>query len=155
MEYNQKKLIFSFIINIITIISMTNPYNKCILVLSTLLHCCSLFQSLYYNKIYYNISILYNIVILLATTFSILWHLDETNKIIMYIDYLLAFIWLVLDIYIALLNYILLIQVLLLNFITFYLNILIIKNETYYIYHSIWHIVSSIKCLYIVYLFNK
>ena len=37
----------------------------------------------------------------------------ETKKIIMYIDYLLAFIWLVLDIYIALLNYILLIQVLL------------------------------------------
>lgn len=102
-----------------------------------------------------SIFILYNIVILLATTFSILWHLGETNKIIMYIDYLLAFIWLILYIYIALLNYILLIQVLLLNFITFYLNILIIKNEMYYIYHSIWHIVSSIKYLYIVYLFNK
>jgi hypothetical protein len=133
---------------------MTNPYNKCILVLTTLLHCCSLFPSLYHNKINYNISILYNIVITLATIFSILWHLDETKKIIMYIDYLLAFIWLVLDIYIALLNYILLIQVLLLNFIIFYLNILIKKNESYYIYHSIWHIISSVKCLYTVYLFT-
>jgi hypothetical protein len=134
---------------------MINSYNKYILILTALLHLCALYPSLYYNKIYYNISVFYNIIILFATLFSMLWHLDESNKIIMYIDYLLAFLWLILDIYIALLNYILLLQILLLNFIIFFLNILIKKNNMYYIYHSIWHIQSSIKCLYIIYLFNK
>jgi hypothetical protein len=109
----------------IIILLMTDSYNKCLLVLTALLHLCALYPSLYYN-----ISILYNIVILFATLFSMLWHLDETNKIIMYIDYLLAFFWLVLDIYIALLNYILLIQVLLLNFIIFYITPFLLKSGT-------------------------
>ena len=128
-------------------------YSKIILVLTALLHLCALYPSLYYNKFYYNISIFYNILILFATLFSVLWHLDNTNKIIMYIDYSLALIWLAFDIYIAFLNFIILLQVLLLNFIIFYLNIMIKKDASYYIYHSIWHIISSIKCSYIVYLF--
>jgi len=132
---------------------MTRIYKQSILILTTSLHCVSLFPSLYYITKYSNITILYNTVISLATLFSILWHLDETNKIIMYIDYFLALVWLIFDIYISLLNYILLFQVLLLNFIIFYLNTLIKKNNMYYIYHSIWHIISSIKCLFIIYLF--
>jgi len=126
--------------------------NKYFLILTALLHFCVLGPSLYIIK-YSNIIIIYNIIILLASTFSVLWHLDETNKIIMHIDYLLAFIWFSVDIYIAFLNLIILLQVILLNLLILFLNMIIKKDEMYYIYHSIWHIISSIKCLYIVHLF--
>jgi len=90
---------------------------------------------------YYNI---YINTILLSTTFGIIWH--YYNKFMIY-DYIFTGIWFVEDLFwsLELNNY----MILNLNIIIFVLNIIINYIHNYVFYHSIWHILSAIKCIYI------
>jgi len=97
----------------------------------------------YFNWIYVNI-------ICLSTTTSIIWHYFN---ILLGLDYLLAGIWFCLDIiWGLLLNQP---QIIYLNLIIFLLNIIITSMNNYVFYHSIWHVLSAIKCIYITYILYK
>lgn len=87
-------------------------------------------------------------VIVASSTFSILYHINEESQIIATIDYLLAFIWFAYDIK---LGYRFRQQFFVLNGLVFLMNILIPYNKYYVTIHSIWHIISALKCLYISY----
>ena len=45
-------------------------------------------------------------------------------------------------------------RILVLNLIIFGLNISVYYLDDYEYYHSIWHVLSAIKCIYISYLLN-
>ena len=96
-----------------------------------------------FNRIYLNI-------ILVSTTLSIIWH--RFNKL-MYPDYFFAGLWFIQDILWSLL----LIQpyIIYLNIIIFGLNIITNYMNNYIIYHSLWHVISALKCIYISYIIHK
>ena len=97
----------------------------------------------FFNKIYRN-------TILLSTTISIIWHFfNETSKLV-YLDYGLAIIWFLQDI---LWSFLLSKPIMIyLNIIIFILHFLVRYTGDYVLYHSIWHVISSIKCMYISYI---
>jgi hypothetical protein len=98
-----------------------------------------------YYRIYAN-------TIILATTFSILWHYYNTIGLQL-ADYYLAGIWFLQDIGWSLeINKL---RIIILNIIIFGLNIIINYSDNYEYYHSIWHVLSTIKCIYISYLIRK
>ena len=98
----------------------------------------------------------YNLTILLSTTFSIIWHYNhEPNNIYMYIDYLFVGLWFWHDITFGFYsNMNMLCQIFILNCIIFFLQFQINENN-YILEHSIWHLVSSFKCIYISNLIQK
>jgi hypothetical protein len=96
----------------------------------------------FFNRIYRN-------TILYSTTISILWHFfNETYKLV-FLDYGLAIVWFIQDVlWSFLLSKPSMIH---LNIIIFILHFLVRYTGDYVLYHSIWHVISSIKCLYISY----
>ena len=119
-----------------------------LLILSTLPHFLALTPLLQNpNSFQYG----YTMIITASSTFSILYHINEESKIIATIDYLLAFIWFIYDLRLAQKFWK---KIIFLNGVIFLLNIMIPYNK-YYVLHSIWHIVSAIKCYYISSLFAR
>lgn len=144
LEINVKRKNFDFFIFI-------SAKNMNLLILSTIPH----FYTLHYitnDKIYFTI-------VLFSSSFSILWHyLCEPKNFIFFIDYTLGLLWTLYEIYKFRNEYIL--QVIFMNLFVLFTNILtdeISKKKIleYKYSHSIFHIVSSIKTIYIAFLFSE
>ena len=82
----------------------------------------------------------YNLLVILATMASVLYHTNERNTIIYVIDHTIAVIWVIVDAYYKL-------YTLLLNMLT--LIICKIAGERY---HGYWHIFNAVKSIIISYL---
>jgi hypothetical protein len=125
------------------------------LVISTLPHYLAIIPIIWK----FDISLIYTIyayTIFLSSTFSVLYHnYDESNKVITFIDYMLAYLWFSEELLISYIytNYTTLAKILLLNLFIFIWNINIPKHD-YKRQHSIWHIFSALKAIYISYLLN-
>jgi hypothetical protein len=97
----------------------------------------------------------YNYIIIISTSFSIMWHLQgEPYGLLMGLDYLFAGIWGTYDFILALDEknrkcFMGLIQILLLNCFMVYTNYSIVYDDSYVFYHSLWHIMSVAKCYYV------
>ena len=96
---------------------------------------------------------LYLIIIFISTTLGLLWHyLWEPEGLIMLADYYAAFCWLLLDVmWSKLLNkpYIIIYNI---DSIAFYCAVELFaakKTFSYILYHSMWHVLFSIKALYV------
>jgi hypothetical protein len=115
------------------------------LIITTVSHYMAILPLLY-NTYYYD----YIIIIFISTTFSILWHHDNERISIIYnMDYIFAFIWFMYDMILT--NY--LTYTLLLNLIIFIINRWSDHCKNYKLYHSIWHLLSALKCFIISYYF--
>jgi hypothetical protein len=97
----------------------------------------------FFNKIYLN-------TILYATTISILWHFFNETSMLVYLDYGLAIVWFFQDILWSLL--LSKPSIIYLNIVIFILHFLVRYTGDYLLYHSIWHGISAIKCIYISYI---
>jgi hypothetical protein len=123
------------------------------LIISTIPHFFSILPVL---KYYRTQTFGYINVIILSTSFSILYHLfEEANHIINFIDYFLALLWLLYDIYLGYPHAKPLYKIILANSIVFILNIHIPYNQFYTLNHSLWHILNSYKSIYISNIINK
>jgi hypothetical protein len=99
----------------------------------------------HYLAIVYSENTGYTITILASSTLSVIWHsLGEPDGILMYLDYTLAVCWFLWELYLFKNKK----MILCLNGIIFTLNRLI-PQEHYIFYHSIWHLLSSMKAIYI------
>ena len=116
-----------------------------VLVISTIPHYFAIIPTILYDHKY---SIEYSLIILVSSSFSVLWHLSsQQHSVLTFLDHFLACLWFFSDISISNNS----ITVILLNGIILLLNLLIQNKFDYQIWHSIWHICSSLKCLYISY----
>ena len=102
----------------------------------------------------------YAIVMLINTTFSMLWHiLREPENWIMYVDYILATIWTIMDIVIVIFRScpFVLVIVLVLNILVLTTNIITdalgrMGSVDYAVIHAYWHLFSAFKTIGISYL---
>ena len=129
-------------------------------VLSTIPHYISLFfifnNDMNDNKYY----IVYIVTVIISSTLSLYWHiLKEPKNIVFYADYLFAVIWTILEIILITIkgDFSDIIAVIFLNKLVFITNQLVnyLSKKDIIIYekgHSIWHILSSLKCIYVSYL---
>jgi hypothetical protein len=119
------------------------------LILSTLPHFCSIFPLIKYYKQY---TYGYIHTILLSVVFSILYHAySESNYMITFFDYGFAGTWFVYDIYMGYrytTNQILF-KILLVNGVSCCTNMQTSHDDSYIVYHSIWHIINSYKSFYV------
>lgn len=92
---------------------------------------------------------IYACTIFLSTTMSILYHAShESNGLIMYADYIVAFTWFLYDLTWGLtLTPYAFFLVLLLNGLVFLANQSIDHDEWYPVRHSLWHLFSACKCI--------
>ena len=89
-----------------------------------------------------------NYIVILSSSFSVLWHLyGEPKNLIFYFDYLFATAWFLVEIFQTRSRD--LKNVVALNTIVFITNLCIKYNTNYWFYHSLWHILSSAKYFYI------
>ena len=89
----------------------------------------------------------HNYIIIASSTFSALWHFyGEPKTLLYYLDYFFALVWFLTDI---LRSRKFLKTIIALNAIVFITNICIKYNSDYWLYHSLWHLLSSEKCLYV------
>jgi hypothetical protein len=119
------------------------------LIITSSLHYLALIPILikYRNKSMSDFTKLYRNTIIFSTTFSIFWHYFDQSYILFYFDYIIALLWFCQDILWSLIvNKPIIIY---LNIIIFLLNFLVRYSGNYVLYHSIWHVISSIKCIYI------
>jgi hypothetical protein len=122
------------------------------LVLSTLFHFCSILPIIKYYKKY---TFGYVNVIIISTLFSVLYHLtEESNLIITILDYVMAFVWFLCDMYIGYIGYIysnkiVICKIITSNTLTFIIHTQISYDSNYKINHSIWHFFNSCKCFYV------
>lgn len=92
-------------------------------------------------------------IILFSATLSVLYHTyEERHRVITFLDYTMALVWFVADIYMSIqyLDNYGAIQVLSLNGITVATNMLA-SPENYVVEHSVWHLLSATKCIYVSY----
>ena len=91
----------------------------------------------------------YVLTIILSTTLSILWHIsNERYGLLFFLDYSFAYLWFLQDVYHGYNNNHLF-QILYLNMFILILNICSSYKNYYYYTHSVWHIISALKCYYI------
>ncbi len=82
----------------------------------------------------------YTCIIFISTTCSVLYHYyEESNPFITGIDYFMALVWFLYDIYLA--------NIYICNIGVFLLNISIPRSHYYF--HAVWHIISACKCIYV------
>lgn len=92
----------------------------------------------------------YSLTIFLSTSCSILFHVvEESNSIITCIDYSLALLWFLYDLYFGFMYRRILSSILLLNISSFLLHYQIQNSSEYTLYHGIWHLINASKCFYI------
>jgi len=118
------------------------------LILTTIPHFYSILPLVkYYRTFAHN----YINIIVLSSTFSILYHASkESNAAIATADYFLALLWFSYDIYLGYTHTTPFTQskIILGNLIIFFINTQI-SNKNYTINHSIWHILSACKSFYV------
>ena len=115
-----------------------------ILIITSALHYLAILPFAKYNN--------YVLTIIISTTLSILWHLNrEPYGILLYLDYTATLIWFLYDIYLGhqTNNLLVVWLIILYNISIFILNIISIYYKYYIITHSIWHVLSAIKCYYV------
>jgi len=130
-----------------------------ILAISTLPHYLTLVPLLVnrnYNKEY---NYIYSSIILYSTTLSFLWHLsNQENDVFFFLDYFGACMWLLFEVgySIHLKNDSIITKVFILNNVIYYLNRScdFLPKDHYTTCHTIWHILSSMKCVYLARLMN-
>jgi hypothetical protein len=117
----------------------------------------------HFHRVYINL-------IIISSTFSIIWHYyNEPRNILIYFDYYFATMWFISDMIWAMdLNNI---SIVLLNIGSFIINIIvnysnnnilnniqigniIISMTNYQIYHNLWHVINAMKSIYVSYLIN-
>ena len=108
-----------------------------LVILSTLPHFLSILP------IIYNVE--YICVILVSTILSIIYHIDETDRVIMVYNYGMAFIWVLYDIHMGY-STPYLYTIINLNVISYIINKCTINEP---LYHSIWHLINAVKCYYV------
>ena len=107
---------------------------------------------LHHNKIYDY----YMLTIIISTTLSILWYINKpSNGLLLYLDYIFTIIWFAQDYYLAMNknNLLLFMKIIYVNTIIFTFNLFIFNNIFFERTHSIYNILSAIKCFYVSYLF--
>ena len=126
------------------------------IILTSSFHYISIYPLIQYCNIN-NIHIFHYInIILISSSFSILYHtFNESNHVITFIDYFLAVIWGLYDILLSLSDDFRIIKIFVMNFIIFITNKCISYDDDYEYYHSIWHIISAIKCFYVSLLISR
>jgi hypothetical protein len=99
-----------------------------------------------FNRIYFG-------TILLGTTFSIAWHASPNSGFLITSDYLFAALWFLLDfMWYKLLNQPIIFES---NVLVFLLYIASGLSTNYRAVHSLWHVLSAAKCLYVSYVIYK
>lgn len=96
----------------------------------------------------------YTWMIAFSSTLSVIWHAyNEPRGILFWLDYGLAGIWLLMDVYIAYLLQVL-DRVLLANLCVTIVNLCISRySEDYAVDHSAWHLLHIAKGYYVIRLF--
>jgi len=120
-----------------------------ILIISTLCHLFSIIPIIDY---YYKNDFIFQYinVIVLSVFLSILYHFyNESNCIILFLDYCVSFIWFFNDMNFRYDNYDVFYKILICNCVSFIYNLSIRYNKHYYFNHSIWHIFNAFKCYYV------
>lgn len=116
-----------------------------ILVISVIPHYLSIIPAIIYKHQY---SLDYSIIILISVSISILWHLTgERHVVLTVLDYFLAGLWCLCDISLSRTQ----IQVVCLNIIVGASNLMIQRDSEYWKWHTLWHTVSTLKCIYVSY----
>ena len=126
------------------------------LILSSMLHYFAIMPFtrkglLHHNKIYDY----YILTIIISTTLSILWYINKpSNGLLLYLDYIFTIIWFAQDYYLAMNknNLLLFMKIIYVNTIIFTFNLFIFNNIFFERTHSIYNILSAIKCFYVSYL---
>jgi hypothetical protein len=126
------------------------------LILSSMLHYFAIMPFtkkglLHHNKIYDY----YMLTIIISTTLSILWYINKpSNGLLLYLDYIFTIIWFAQDYYLAMNknNLLLFMKIIYVNTIIFTFNLFIFNNIFFERTHSIYNILSAIKCFYVSYL---
>ena len=125
------------------------------LILTSCLHYLALIPILikYRNKSLADFNKLYRNTIIISTTISIVWHYFDESYILFYFDYIVVLLWFCQDIlWSVLINKPIIIY---LNIIIGILHFLVRYSGNYVLYHSIWHVISAIKCIYISWVIQK
>jgi hypothetical protein len=117
-------------------------YNYYFCIVTTLAHLFAIIP-IYHDTLYITI-------IILSTLSSAIWHImNEKKNIVFYIDYIMATILVIYELYISYNTFIY--TKIILNFMIFIINKITNKCYNYKTIHGIWHIMSAIKCYYISY----
>ena len=88
-------------------------------------------------------------VIFLSTTFSIVYHATAESNTIRIIDYCMAFLWFLHELYNGYrFTHRSLYKILLSNLVVFLIN-LYTPIQCYRVYHSLWHILNASKSMYV------
>jgi len=116
------------------------------LIISTLPHFLSVLPVLpYYNICTFG----YCNIILLSSSLSVLYHLYESNRIIYVLDYTMACIWFLYDIYMG--YHYAPYQIIVVNLASGILHYYLRSR----VQHSIWHLINATKCIYVSILIQK
>lgn len=116
------------------------------LIISTLPHFLSIIPII---KYYRSSAFSYINIIILSSTFSILYHYyEQSNTFINVIDYFFAMLWVLYDIKLSYKTPALY-KVLSANCALCLINITIEYSNNYIIAHSFWHLLNAGKCFYI------
>jgi len=105
-----------------------------------------------YKEIFWYVNI-----IVMSTIFSVMSHkiIYKNNEYIIGIDYSLAFIWFIYDIYLGyIISRNILIKIVIANLLSFIINKKVDESRYYYFFHSLWHLVNAFKCYYVSCLIN-
>jgi len=89
--------------------------------------------------------------IVMATTASIIWHLNSESKdFLLILDYTLAALWFMVDyLWMKCLNQPIILE---LNINVIVLYVVSIFYANYNAAHSAWHVISAAKCVYVSYI---
>ena len=96
----------------------------------------------------------YPLIACSSTTLSLLYHsYGESNQFITACDYLMALVWAVYDLRLSSRSTYRII--LFLNALIFLINMSIAYDKHYAFYHSVWHLISATKSLYVSHLLQR
>ena len=122
-----------------------------ILVLTTLFH---LFATIPPLLSYHPFRHAYSAIVVGTTGLSALWHWKgQPPGLYQYLDYSFTAIWFFLDVgFMSPLPFIEKLKILILCFLLEWIHELCSAKQNYEIYYSLWHLISSAKCVYVSYL---
>jgi hypothetical protein len=116
------------------------------LVISTLPHYLAIYPVVSVYKTYTSE---YIHIILASSTLSIVYHVyKESNPLLTFLDYLVAFVWLAYDVKLSM-DTKQWKQILFLNGLICTLNLSVTYTKNYVLFHSLWHLLSAAKCFYV------
>ena len=121
-----------------------------ILVLTTLLHSLATIPPLISN---HSFRYAYSSHVIAAMILSAIWHLKgQPNSAIMYLNYSFAVVWFIYDMgMMSSLSDLEKIKIVAANVFILCLYDICSADQNYEVYHSLWHIASTIKCAYVSY----